>query len=194
MSDLKSVCVYCGSRPGDDQAFMETGRKLGQTLAAEGIELVFGGGDVGIMGATANAVVDAGGRVIGVIPKFLRDVEIPSERIQELILTDTMHERKHDMYERSDAFCVLPGGVGTLEEVIEVISWAQLQQHAKPIVLVNVNNYWAPFLALLDHVMNRGFAGPETRQHYRIVESYDQVLPTIRNWINGGDREKTPKF
>lgn len=194
MSDLKSVCVYCGSRPGDDQAFIETGRKLGKTLAAEGVELVFGGGDVGIMGATANAVVDAGGRVIGVIPKFLRDVEIPSERIQELILTDTMHERKHDMYERSDAFCVLPGGVGTLEEVIEVISWAQLQQHSKPIILVNVNNYWDPFLALLDHVMSRGFAGPETRKHYRVVESYDQVLPAIRSWINGGDREKTPRF
>ena len=194
MSDLKSVCVYCGSCPGDDQAFIETGRKLGQTMAAEGVELVFGGGDVGIMGATANAVVEGGGRVTGIIPKFLRDVEIPSERIQELIITDSMHERKHDMYERSDAFVVLPGGIGTLEEVIEMISWAQLRQHAKPIVLVSVNNYWDPFFALLDHVIHHGFARPEIRGLYHVVNSYEDVLPSIRKWMTDGNNGSMPKF
>ena len=194
MTDLKSVCVYCGSCPGDDHAFMESGKKLGETLAAEGVELVFGGGDVGIMGATANAVVQGGGRVTGVIPKFLREVEIPSDRIQELILTDSMHERKHDMYERSDAFVVLPGGIGTLEEVIEMISWAQLRQHAKPIILVSVNNYWAPFFTLLDHVVGHGFARPEIRGLYHVVDSYEEVLPAIRKWMNGGPESKAPKF
>lgn len=194
MSDLKSVCVYCGSCPGDDHAFMETGRKLGKMLAEEGVELVFGGGDVGIMGATANAVVEAGGRVTGIIPKFLREVEIPSDRIQELIITDSMHERKHDMYERSDAFVVLPGGIGTLEEVIEMISWAQLRQHAKPIILVSINNYWDPFFAMLDHVIEHGFARPEIRGLYHVVDRYEEVLPSIRQWMTDGNNGSMPKY
>lgn len=194
MSELTSVCVYCGSSPGKSTRYMEAGRKLGQILAVEEIELVFGGGDVGVMGAVANAVVDGGGRVTGIIPQFLREVEIPSERIQELIVTESMHERKALMYERSDGFCVLPGGIGTLEEVIEMISWAQLNQHQKPIILVNINDYWDPFLTLLTHVVEQGFARPDIRRVWRVVDNVQDVLPAMRDWLKGEEAETVPKF
>lgn len=194
VSELKSVCVYCGSSPGKNHIYMETGRRLGKRLADEGIDLVFGGGDVGVMGAVANATVDAGGRVTGIIPRFLRDVEIPSERIQELIITETMHERKALMYERSDAFVVLPGGIGTLEEVIEMISWAQLNQHSKPIILVSIEDYWTPFFALLDHVVAHGYARPDIRRVWRTVKDVEDILPAIREWMKGEEAETVPKF
>ncbi len=194
MSDLKSVCVYCGSSPGKRTGYAEMAKKLGQQMAEEGIELVFGGGDVGIMGTVANAVIDHGGRVTGIIPQFLRSVEVPSERIDELIITETMHERKALMYERSDAFVALPGGIGTLEEIVEMISWAQLNQHCKPIVLVNLNDYWKPFTGLLDHVIDEGFARADIRRVWREVDNVQDVLPTIRDWLTEGEKATVPKF
>ncbi len=194
LSKLRSICVYCGSSPGNNHIYLKSGKRLGQILAQENVELVFGGGDVGVMGAIANATVEGGGRVTGIIPKFLRNVEIPSERIQELIITDTMHERKHLMYERSDAFCVLPGGIGTLEEVIEMISWAQLNQHSKPIILVSIGDYWTPFFELLDHVVDSGFARPDIRRVWRVVKRVEDVLPAIRDWMTGEEVESVPKF
>ena len=194
MTELKSVCVYCGSRVGEMPAYAETARGLGTILAASEIELVYGGGDIGLMGLVANAVVDGGGRVTGVLPRFLRKVEIPAERIHELILTETMHERKALMYERSDGFCVLPGGIGTIEEMVEMISWAYLQQHAKPIVLVNVEGYWDPFLALLDHIAAQGFSAADLPQLWRVVDRIEDVIPTMRKWLQDEGVKKVPKF
>jgi len=167
---------------------------LGQQMAAENVALVFGGGDVGTMGAIATSVVESGGHVTGIIPEFLRAVEMPSERIDELIITDTMHERKGLMYERSDAFCALPGGIGTLEEVVEMISWAQLNQHRKPVVLVNLHGFWDPFTRLLDHMIDEGFARADIRRVWRVVDSVQDVLPTIRDWLAEEDRTAAPKF
>ncbi len=194
MPDLKSVCVYCGSSPGNDQAYMTAAKTLGETLASEGVELVFGGGNVGMMGQVANATLAKGGRVIGIIPEFLRAVELPSSNLHELIITETMHERKHDMYDRSDAFVVLPGGIGTLEEVVEMISWAQLQQHDKPIVLVSVNGFWEPFVTLLEHIIDHGFARYDIRACWAIVDGTEDVLPAIRTWLASEDRKIAPKF
>ena len=194
MTTLKSVCVYCGSSNGTRPSYLEAARKLGAALAADKVGLVFGGGDVGLMGAVANTVVDSGGAVIGIIPRFLREVEIPSERIQELVVTETMHERKALMYERSDAFCALPGGIGTLEEIVEMISWAQLNQHRKPIILVNIEGYWDAFEALLDYVIEQGFARPDIRRVWKVVDHVEDVLPTIRDWLKGEETETVPKF
>jgi len=194
VSDLKSVCVYCGSSPGNHAEYADVARTLGRQMAEDGIDLVFGGGDVGVMGTIANAVVDHGGRVTGIIPEFLRAVEMPSERINELIVTESMHERKALMYERSDAFCALPGGIGTLEEIVEMISWAQLNQHRKPIVLVNLRSFWDPFTDLLDHMIDQGFARADIRRVWRVVDTVQDVLPTIRDWLGEDERDAAPKF
>jgi len=192
LTDLKSVCVYCGSRPGEKPCYAEAARGMGKILAASNIELVFGGGDVGLMGLVANAVIDEGGRVTGILPRFLGKVEMPAVRIHELILTETMHERKALMHERSDGFCVLPGGVGTIEEMVEMISWAYLQQHAKPIVLVNLEGYWDPFLTLFDHIAAQGFSAPDLPQVWRVVDRIEDVIPTMRKWLQGnGDMHPT---
>jgi len=167
---------------------------LGAILAAQDVELVFGGGDVGLMGTVANTVLEGGGHVTGIIPGFLRAVEMPSDKIQELVVTDTMHERKGLMYERSDAFCALPGGIGTLEEVVEMIPWAQLNQHTKPIVLISIDNYWTPFLKLLDHVIDCGFARADIRRVWTVVDSVEEVLPAIRTWLKDREVETVPKF
>ncbi len=194
MPELKSVCVYCGSSPGNDAIYMKTATAMGEELASHGIELVFGGGNVGLMGQIANAALAAGGRVRGIIPEFLRAVEMPSSNLHELVVTDTMHERKHDMYVRSDAFVVMPGGLGTLEEVVEMISWAQLRQHEKPIILLNVNGFWEPFVTLLDHIIEHGFARFDIRNCWQVVNTTEEVLPAIKAWLEGEDRRVSPKF
>lgn len=194
MPELKSVCVYCGSSPGNDAIFMETARVLGELLAENGIELIFGGGNVGMMGEVARAAMVKGGKVRGIIPEFLRAVELPSSNLHELVVTDTMHERKHDMYVRSDAFVVLPGGVGTLEEVVEMISWAQLHQHDKPIILLSVNGFWEPLVTLLEHIIEHGFARYDIRSCWQTVSRADEVLPAIKVWLESEDRMVTPKF
>jgi len=191
---LQSVCVYCGSRVGARDSYMEAARTLGRALAKADIELVYGGGDIGLMGAVANAVVDGGGVVTGVLPQFLREVEIPSHRIRELVITETMHDRKALMFERSDAFCVLPGGIGTLEEMVEMMSWAYLRQHAKPIVLVNLDGFWDPFFALVDHMIAEGFAHEDMPKLWQVVDKIEDVLPAMRKWLDGAAHEAAPKF
>ena len=149
---IRTVCVYCGSGPGTNPRFVEAAIALGKTLAENGIRLVYGGGSIGLMGAVATSVLDHGGSVTGIIPDFLTARENALKRVQELIVTPDMHERKRLMFERSDAFVALPGGVGTLEELVEQLTWQQLGRHTKPILLANIDGFWEPLLALLAHM------------------------------------------
>src|SRR6478609_1906844 len=148
---IRSICVYCGSQPGRDPAHMEAGRALGKSIAENGIRLVYGGGTKGIMGAVASGVLSNGGEVTGIIPEFLVDMEATRHslgQLSELIVTPDMHVRKHKMFERADAFVTLPGGVGTLEEVVEIMTWGQLGRHEKPMVFANIGGFWDPMLSL----------------------------------------------
>jgi uncharacterized protein (TIGR00730 family) len=179
MSTLKRICVYCGSGPGSDPAFVAAARAFGAALADNGIGLVYGGGSVGLMGELANAVLDRGGKVIGIIPTFLQDREHAIKR-GEVIVTRDMHERKQRMFDEADAFVALPGGVGTLEEVVEQMTWAQLGRHQKPILLANIKKFWDPLCALLDHMEELQFIRPGLSVKYLVAERVDDILPMLR--------------
>jgi uncharacterized protein (TIGR00730 family) len=160
MNTIRSVCVYCGSSPGRSNVYMKAGHTLGRSIAEAGLRLVYGGGTKGIMGAVAESAMRAGGNVTGVIPRFLvnREATEPAlDRLDELVVTENMHQRKHTMFEKSDAFVALPGGIGTVEEIVEIMTWAQLGHHRKPIVFVNVEGFWDPMMNLLDHMRAEGF-------------------------------------
>src|SRR3979411_1023379 len=157
MNEIKTVCVYCGSGPGTNPRFIESAIALGKALAENRIRLVYGGGSIGLMGAVATSVLDHGGTVTGIIPDFLTARENVLTRVQELIITPDMHERKRLMFERSDAFVALPGGIGTLEELVEQLTWQQLGRHSKPVLLANIDNFWEPLLSLLPHMRAREF-------------------------------------
>lgn len=160
MNTIRSICVYCGSSPGRDDIYMKSGHVLGRSMAEAGIRLVYGGGTKGIMGAVAEGARRAGGQVTGIIPRFLMNKEATEAaltKLDELIVTENMHERKHLMFERSDAFVALPGGIGTVEEIVEIMTWGQLGHHRKPIVFANIAGFWNPMLALLDHMREEGF-------------------------------------
>ncbi len=160
---------------------------MGRLLAEEGIELIYGGGSLGLMGASAQAALEAGGRVVGIIPKFLKDVEVQFDAVSELIVTQSMHERKQLMFERADAFVALPGGIGTLEETVEMMTWAQLSRHNKPIVLVDVHHYWSPFTNLLEHMIEQAFVNRETAQLWTAVPGVEAVLPAIDARLTDAD-------
>jgi uncharacterized protein (TIGR00730 family) len=179
MSILKRICVYCGSGPGSDPAFVAAARTFGAILADNGIGLVYGGGSVGLMGELANAVLDRGGEVIGIIPTFLENREHANPR-GELIVTRDMHERKQRMFDEADAFVALPGGVGTLEEVVEQMTWAQLGRHEKPILLANIKKFWDPLCALLDHMEELQFIRPGLAVDYLVAEQVDDILPILK--------------
>ncbi|MEO0398204.1 MAG: TIGR00730 family Rossman fold protein [Pseudomonadota bacterium] len=172
---MKSLCVYCGSKFGDDPVYAEAAKALGAATAARGWRLVYGGGKLGLMGAAAGAARDAGGAVFGVIPKFLVELEGILDGVEHKVV-DTMHERKMLMFEEADAILTLPGGIGTLEEVIETVSWARLQLHRKPIILLNANEYWTPLKAMFDHIVEKGFADKELLQDIRLVTNVDDVF------------------
>ncbi|MEZ5937071.1 MAG: TIGR00730 family Rossman fold protein [Hyphomonadaceae bacterium] len=157
MSGIKSVTVYCGSSNEVDSAYLDLASRLGKAIAARKWRLVYGGGNVGLMGRTAEAAHEAGGEVLGVMPHFLRKIEGVLDEVEHR-LVDTMHERKQILFEEADAFVVLPGGIGTLEEAIETLSWAKLSLHRKPMAFLSENGYWAPFFHLIDHVIDGGFA------------------------------------
>ena len=163
MQNIRSLCVYCGSSGAVAAQYRDAANELGAQLARVGIVLVYGGGRVGLMGLLADATLAAEGKVTGIIPSRLRDAEVAHRGVTELIVVDSMHERKRLMAERADAFAILPGGIGTLDEMFEIVSWKQLRLHDKPILLVDIGGYWAPLLALLDHVVDTGFAGAQTR-------------------------------
>src|SRR5215831_11588739 len=179
MSEIKSICVYCASGPGNNPAFVAAAKSFGRILAEKGIRLIYGGGSVGLMGALADSVLDHGGMVTGVIPDFLVNREHMLARVQERVVTRDMHERKRVMFERADAFVALPGGVGTLEEVVEQMTWAQLGRHKKPILIVNIERFWDPLCALLDHMERLEFIRPGLTVSYLVAERVDEVLPKL---------------
>ena len=176
--DIKSVCVYCGSSFGNDEAFKQAAHDLGQVLAGAGVRLVYGGGGVGLMGETARAVHQAGGKVLGIMPQFLRTREIIFDDVETRVVQN-MHERKMMMFEEADAFVVLPGGIGTLEEVVELLSWRRLDLHKKPIIFLNINNFWQPFYDLVDTLQSTGFAPAAFVHTYSSVDTVEGVLDAI---------------
>ncbi len=179
MSLIRTVCVYCGSSPGTDPAFMESAKAFGEILAREGVSLVYGGGSKGLMGAVADAVHENGGHVVGVIPEFLQARELAYDGATELIVTPDMHERKRIMFERADAFVALPGGIGTLEELIEQMTWAQLGRHKKPVLFANINGFWDPLVDLLNHMKQKGFIHSDMFFDYRLADKVEDILPEL---------------
>ncbi|RUU25028.1 TIGR00730 family Rossman fold protein [Mesorhizobium sp. M6A.T.Ca.TU.002.02.2.1] len=182
MNTIRSVCVYCGSSPGRDQTYAKAGHLLGRSIAKSGLRLIYGGGTRGIMGAVAEGALRAGGKVTGIIPRFLINreaTETALDRLDELVITDNMHERKHAMFEKSDAFVALPGGIGTVEEIIEIMTWAQLGHHRKPIVFGNVGGFWDPMLALLDHMTAEGFIHTAQRVKPLVVDDPEAIVAAI---------------
>lgn len=176
---IEGVCVYCGSGKGLDTAYTIAARKLGKTLADNGIRLIYGGGSLGLMGEVARAALGAGGKVTGIIPEFLGNREHMLKDIDELIVVENMHVRKQLMFDRADAFVALPGGVGTLEELVEQLTWSQLGRHSKPIVVANINGFWNPFLNLLDHMKAETFIRAGLDVHFSVVDTAEEILPTI---------------
>jgi uncharacterized protein (TIGR00730 family) len=179
MSTIQSICVYCASGPGTNPAFMEAAKSFGRILAENGIRLVYGGGSVGLMGAIAESVLAHGGAVTGVIPDFLVNREHMLVSVQERIITRDMHERKRVMFERADAFVALPGGVGTLEELVEQMTWAQLGRHKKPILILNVARFWDPLCALLDRMEELEFIRRGMTVKYLVAERVEEILPQL---------------
>ena len=179
MTGISSVCVYCGSRTGDDPAWQEAARALGAGIARAGMTLVFGGGRVGLMGAAADAALESGGRVVGVIPQDLESREVGHTNVTELHVVANMHERKMMMARLADAFVVLPGGLGTLEEMFEIVTWRQLGFHDKPVIVADINGYWRPLRDLIDTVAARGFVSDSDRRLARFEESIDAVLEAL---------------
>ena len=180
MSKIRKICVYCGSGPGNDPAFVEAARAFGELLAKNGIGLVFGGGAVGIMGELAQAVLRHGGEVTGIIPDFLVAREHAMKDTQGLIVTRDMHERKRKMFEMADAFVALPGGVGTLEEIVEQMTWAQLGRHKKPILLANIKGFWQPLCALLDHMKTLEFIRGDLNFDLLVADRVEDILPMLQ--------------
>jgi uncharacterized protein (TIGR00730 family) len=179
MSGIKSICVYCASGPGNTPAFMDAAKSFGRILAENDIRLVYGGGSVGLMGALAESVLDHGGTVTGVIPEFLVNREHMLVRVQERIITRDMHERKRLMFEHADAFVALPGGIGTLEELVEQLTWAQLGRHKKPILILNMQRFWDPLCALIEHMRRLEFIRAGLCVDLLVAERVDEILPKL---------------
>jgi len=177
MSTIRTVCVYCGSGPGTDPAFIKAALRFGEILAKEKVGLVYGGGSLGMMGAVAASVLQHGGRVTGVIPEFLKTKERLEVGAQEIITTPDMHVRKRTMFERADAFVALPGGIGTLEELVEQMTWAQLGRHKKPILILNINGFWDPLRALLEHMRRLEFV---RSYNLLVADTAEDILPKLR--------------
>jgi uncharacterized protein (TIGR00730 family) len=178
-SRIRTLCVYCGSSNAVAPGHLAAAAELGRLAAGRGVEIVFGGGRVGLMGALADGALGAGGKVTGIIPEHLRDLEVGHDGVSEMIVVDSMHTRKRRMFDLSDAFCALPGGLGTLDETFEIFTWKQLGLHDKPVVLVNVDGYWDPLLALLAHQLETGYMRPRHAGLYRVVERIESVFDAL---------------
>lgn len=182
MESLQSICVYCGSSPGRRKIYREAGYALGQAIANGGLRLVYGGGTKGIMGAVAEGAKSAGGKITGIIPHFLmakEATETALETLDEVIVTEDMHERKHKMFEQSDAFVALPGGIGTVEEIIEIMTWGQLGRHKKPVLFANIDGFWNPMLTLLGHMSEEGFIHTAHRVKPLVADRVETIIATI---------------
>ncbi len=178
---MRSLCVFCGSSFGHDKKWQEAARRLGSGLAAAGITLVYGGSRSGLMGAVAEAALEAGGRVEGVIPRFFLPNEDPLDEVTELTVVEDMHTRKKLMFDKSDAFLVLPGGLGTLDETFEILTWKQIGLHDKPVLLLNQDGYWEAFQSLVDKVIGQGFAKPGVKAFYEVVDSVEEALARLNS-------------
>lgn len=176
---IEGVCVYCGSGKGVNHAYAIAARKLGKALGDHGIRLVYGGGSLGLMGEVARAALGAGGKVTGIIPEFLGAREMMLKDVDDLIIVKNMHMRKQLMFDRSDAFVALPGGIGTLEELVEQLTWSQLGRHAKPIVIANIEGFWDPFLSLLEHMKGETFVRSGLDVHFTVVDKVEEILPAV---------------
>lgn len=188
---IRKICVYCGSGPGIDPAFIESARAFGAILAKNGVGLVFGGGSVGMMGAIAKSVLDHGGKVTGIIPEFLVAREHAMRGADNLIVTRDMHERKRKMFEMADAFVAMPGGIGTLEEVVEQMTWVQLGRHRKPILLANIKRFWEPLCALIDHMKNLEFIRADLNFDLLAADAVEDILPKLQKAVASVPREET---
>jgi uncharacterized protein (TIGR00730 family) len=193
ISQIRNICVYCGSQPGRDPSHLQAGRILGKAIADHGLRLVYGGGMRGIMGAVASGVMSNGGKVLGIIPEFLMDKEASKHELTALtqvVVTADMHERKHRMFAEADAFVTLPGGIGTLEEIVEIMTWAQLGRHRKPMVFANINGFWDPMLSLLDHMRDQGFIHTGHLVRPLVIDRAEDIVPAIlaAGVANGEDR------
>ena len=182
MTPIRSICVYCGSSTGRGDIYLAAGRALGRSMAQAGIRLVYGGGMKGVMGAVAGGVLEAGGSVTGIIPRFLIDKEAGAAALaalDEVLVTEDMHARKHAMFEKSDAFVALPGGIGTLEEVVEIMTWAQLGRHRKPIAFVNIDGFWNPMLTLIEHMRAEGFVHTGHLVQPLVIDEAEAVVAAV---------------
>ena len=190
---IRSICVFCGASPGTDPRYREAATATGRTLAERGIRLVYGGGRLGLMGAIADAALAAGGQVVGVIPRGLVDRELAHPGLTELRVVTTLHERKAQMAELADAFITLPGGLGTLEELAEVLSWAQLDLHAKPVGLLDIGRYFEPLVAFLDHAVSEGFLAARHRGLLLRGENLERLLARFAAWAPPAGRFPAPR-
>jgi len=181
MAHINSLCVYCGSRPGRNNHFKKIAQNFGTILAQEKIRLIYGGGNVGLMGVIANTVMEHGGEVTGIIPRHLDDEEVGWKEATNFFVVDNMHARKRMMFDHSDCFVVLPGSIGTLDETIEVITWKQLRLHDKPVIIVNIDHYWDPFLALIDNFIEQEFTTPATLDLFHVVKTVEDVIPLLKS-------------
>ena len=201
-SSIQNICVYCGSGPGRNPAYAEAARALGRILAESRIGLVYGGGNLGLMGEIARSVLHHGGHVTGIIPGFLSEREHMLIEAQELIVVEDMHQRKQLMFVKSDAFVALPGGLGTLEEFVEQLTWSQLGRHSKPIVLVNIQDFWDPLLTLFQRMRGEGFIRAGLELKLELVGRVDEIIPAIARVLDPptepceaqADAEVTAKF
>jgi uncharacterized protein (TIGR00730 family) len=180
MTAIRSLCVYCGSSDLGPPEHRLAAARLGKELAAAGVELVFGGGRVGLMGIIADAALSSGGRVTGIIPDHLIRAEVGHGAVSELIVVDSMHVRKETMFQRSDAFAILPGGPGTLDEAFEILTWRQLRLHDKPVVICNLGGYWSKLLDLIEMFIEAKYARPDFRDFYMVVDRVEDILPAIQ--------------
>ncbi len=192
MSKINAICVYCGSSPGTEPAFIEAAQKFGKILADNGVRLIYGGGSVGLMGALAESVLEHGGEVTGIIPEFLTKKEQPQRLARKLIVTRDMHERKRKMFDMADAFVALPGGIGTLEELIELLTWAQLGRHRKPALIANILGFWDPLLLVFKQMEAFQFIHSKHRFVYHVSDVVDDILPTLLGAV-GSISEKPKK-
>jgi uncharacterized protein (TIGR00730 family) len=179
MTRIKSLCVFCGSRVGVDPACREAAIRLGELLAARNVRLVYGGGSIGLMGVIADRVLAAGGEVIGVIPDFLMENEVGHHHLTEQIITTSMHDRKRRMFEQADGFVVMPGGLGTLDETFEIITWKQLRLHDSPIVILDVGGYWASLRSLIENMIGAGFASESVTSLFQVVSTPEELFSTL---------------
>lgn len=179
MAKISSICLFCGSRGAVAPAYRQAAADFGRLLGQEGIRLVYGGGQVGLMGLAADACLAAGGEVVGIIPRHLHMREVEHRGLTKLHVVSDMHTRKRLMFELADAFVVLPGGIGTFDELCEVLSWQTLGYHQKPILLLDLEGFWRPFIGAIDHVIAQGFAGDELTRAYRVIAGLDEMLPTL---------------